>query len=148
DPSARPRFSEHLELDLSTVVPSIAGPKRPQDRVILSEAKDCFRQALTDYVADDFVIEKGKVDEASKESFPASDAPAVTDGQDPADRPHPHDHTPLRRRPEKRVPVTLTDGRSIELDHGHVAIAAITSCTNTSNPSVMMAAALLAKKAV
>jgi aconitate hydratase len=148
DPSVEPRFSEHLELDLSTVVPSIAGPKRPQDRVVLTEAKDCFRQALTDYVSDDYAIEKGRVDEASKESFPASDSPAMGEHQDPADRPHDHDHTPMRHRPTKRVPVTLADGTSFELDHGHVAIAAITSCTNTSNPSVMMAAALLAKRAV
>jgi aconitate hydratase len=148
DPSATPRFSEHLELDLSTVVPSIAGPKRPQDRVVLTEAKDCFRQALVDYVTDDFAIEKGRVDESSKESFPASDAPAAGEHQDPADQPRDHTHGPMRQRPTKRVPVTLADGRSFELDHGHVAIAAITSCTNTSNPSVMMAAALLAKKAV
>ncbi|HET8614839.1 MAG TPA: aconitate hydratase AcnA, partial [Actinomycetales bacterium] len=148
DPSVEPRFSEHLELDLSTVVPSIAGPKRPQDRVVLTEAKDCFRRALVDYVTDDYAIEKGKVDEASKESFPASDAPAIAGGQDPADQPHDHDHSPMSDRPRRRVPITLADGRSFELDHGHVAIAAITSCTNTSNPSVMMAAALLAKKAV
>jgi aconitate hydratase len=148
DPATEPRFSEHLELDLSSVVPSIAGPKRPQDRVVLTEAKDCFRQALVDYVSDDYAIAKGRVDEASKESFPASDAPALGERQDPADRPHDHDHTPMRHRPSKRVPVTLSDGRSFELDHGHVGIAAITSCTNTSNPSVMMAAALLAKKAV
>jgi aconitate hydratase len=148
DPATEPRFSEHLELDLSSVVPSIAGPKRPQDRVVLTEAKDCFRQALVDYVSDDYTIAKGRVDEASKESFPASDAPAMGEHQDPADRPHDHDHTPMRHRPSKRVPVTLSDGRSFELDHGHVGIAAITSCTNTSNPSVMMAAALLAKKAV
>jgi aconitate hydratase len=148
DPAVEPRFSERLELDLSSVVPSIAGPKRPQDRVVLTEAKDCFRQALVNYVSDDYAIAKGRVDEASRESFPASDAPAAGDQQDPADRPHAHDHTPMRERPSKSVPVTLSDGRSFELDHGHVGIAAITSCTNTSNPSVMMAAALLAKKAV
>jgi aconitate hydratase len=148
DPSVEPRFSERLELDLSTVVPSIAGPKRPQDRVVLTEAKDCFRSALADYVSDDYAIAKGKVDEASKESFPASDAPAIEGEQDPEDRPHDHDHSPRPERATKLVPVTLADGRSFDLDHGHVAIAAITSCTNTSNPSVMMAAALLAKKAV
>jgi len=148
DPAVEPRFSEHLELDLSSVVPSIAGPKRPQDRVVLTEAKDCFRQALVNYVSDDYAIVKGRVDEASRESFPASDSPAAGNEQDPADRPHGHDHTPMRDRPSKSVPVTLSDGRSFELDHGHVGIAAITSCTNTSNPSVMMAAALLAKKAV
>lgn len=129
DPSVEPRFSETLELDLSTVVPSIAGPKRPQDRIALSEAKTRFRDVLRDYVADD------DLDEEIAESFPASDAPA-------------HNSRPNGNRPHRTVPVTLDDGTSTELDHGHVAIAAITSCTNTSNPSVMIGAALLAKKAV
>ncbi|GEL16677.1 aconitate hydratase [Pseudonocardia asaccharolytica] len=148
DPAREPVFSESLELDLSTVVPSIAGPKRPQDRVPLTEARDCFRQALTDYVDDDFAISKGRVDEASCESFPASDAPAVFNGQDTADRPHNHDHSPLPERAVKRVPVTLANGTQTELDHGAVVIASITSCTNTSNPSVMLGAALLARNAV
>nr|BFE99756.1 aconitate hydratase [Streptoalloteichus tenebrarius] len=129
DPAAEPVYSENLELDLATVVPSIAGPKRPQDRIALSEAKDKFRTAVRDYVADD------DVDEEIAESFPASDAPAHNAGAN-------------GRRPRKSVPVTLEDGTETELDHGHVAIAAITSCTNTSNPSVMIGAALLAKKAV
>ncbi|HEX5512656.1 MAG TPA: aconitate hydratase, partial [Actinomycetales bacterium] len=148
DPAKEPGFSEYLELDLSTVVPSIAGPKRPQDRVSLDEAKDCFRQALRDYVSDDFTIEKGKLDEASKESFPASDSPAIANGQSDADRPHEHDHSHLPERAFKKVPVTMADGTETELDHGHVAIASITSCTNTSNPSVMVAAGILAKNAV
>src|SRR6266545_4012430 len=129
NPSVEPRFSEYLELDLSTVVPSIAGPKRPQDRIALSEAKSKFRSVLRDYVADD------DVDEEIAESFPASDAPS-------------HNARPNGSRPRRTVPVTLEDGTETALDHGHVAIAAITSCTNTSNPSVMIGAALLAKKAV
>ena len=152
DPQAEPRYSEKLELDLATVVPSLAGPKRPQDRVAVSEAKGSFRLALRDYANGDFVIEKGRADEASKESFPASDSPAVFNGSSEEDRPldHDHDHAAAANggRPSNPVPVTLADGTSFELDHGAVTIAAITSCTNTSNPSVMIGAALLAKKAV
>ena len=102
DPAREPVYSEYLELDLSTVVPSIAGPKRPQDRIVLSQAKDSFQEVLPTY--------------ASQSSKP--------------------------------TPVTMADGTATELDHGHVAIASITSCTNTSNPSVMMAAGLLARNAV
>jgi aconitate hydratase len=148
DPSREVRYSEYLELDLSTVVPSLAGPKRPQDRVPLTEAKDCFRQSLRDYVNDEFAIAKGRVDESSRESFPASDSPAVFNGQDADDRPHGHDHSPLPGRASRRVTVETADGREFEVDHGAVVIASITSCTNTSNPSVMIGAALLAKKAV
>ncbi len=99
DPSIEPRFSEYLELDLSTVVPSIAGPKRPQDRIVLSDAKAAFEKVLPSYSA-----------EASK--------PTAVKGQDFA------------------------------MNNGHVAIASITSCTNTSNPSVMLAAGLVARNAV
>ncbi|MST31580.1 aconitate hydratase AcnA [Acidimicrobiaceae bacterium USS-CC1] len=109
DPAHEPAYSETLRLDLSSVVPSIAGPARPQDRVRLDAARDGFRGAL----------------------------PKVLGGERAADAPG--------GRP---VPVTLGDGTRFELDHGHVVIAAITSCTNTSNPSVMVAAGLLAKKAV
>ncbi|CAM5429051.1 aconitate hydratase AcnA [Streptomyces avidinii] len=123
DPAAEPDFSEKLELDLSTVVPSIAGPKRPQDRIVLANASQQFAQDVRNYVEDD--------DEAGKESFPASDAPAATDGV-----------------PTRPTLVTLADGTSFEIDHGAVTVAAITSCTNTSNPYVMVAAALVAKKAV
>lgn len=101
DPSAEPRYSEKLELDVSTVVPSLAGPKRPQDRVEVSNAQASFQTALGDY----------------------------TDNKD------------------AKATVNL-DGQEFEIGHGAVTIAAITSCTNTSNPSVMIAAALLAKKAV
>ena len=99
NPDVEPKFSEYLELDLSTVVPSIAGPKRPQDRIVLSEAKEAFEAALPTYA-------------------PAMSNPAKVSGED------------------------------FTVDHGHVTIASITSCTNTSNPSVMLAAGLLAKKAV
>jgi aconitate hydratase len=144
DPSVELRYSETLELDLSSVEPSLAGPKRPQDRVPLKSAKPMFREALANYVDGDSV--QDSQDEASAESFPASDPAA------PAD----HEPTPAissaatgaRGRTSNPTPVQLADGTECELDHGAVAIAAITSCTNTSNPSVMVAAALLAKKAV
>ncbi|MDE2592044.1 MAG: aconitate hydratase AcnA [Actinomycetales bacterium] len=99
DPSIEPRYSEYLTLDLSTVVPSIAGPKRPQDRIVLSKAKESFESVLPSYA------------------------------------------------PEQSKAVKVS-GRDFELDHGHVTIASITSCTNTSNPSVMLAAGLVARKAV
>ncbi|WSL15829.1 aconitate hydratase AcnA [Streptomyces sp. NBC_01283] len=123
DPAAEPDFSEKLELDLSTVVPSIAGPKRPQDRIVLANAAQQFALDVRNYVEDD--------DEAGKESFPASDAPATTNGV-----------------PSRPTTVTAPDGSTYEIDHGAVTVAAITSCTNTSNPYVMVAAALVAKKAV
>ncbi len=145
DPSAEPRYSEKLELDLATVVPSLAGPKRPQDRVSLSDAQGSFRTALADYV-DDNGNEEG-YDEAVAESFPASDSPANGHGE--AD-PHGAPAAPPAGagRASNPAKVTLADGSEFELDHGAVTIAAITSCTNTSNPSVMIGAALLAKKAV
>jgi aconitate hydratase len=147
DPDAEPRFSEKLELDLSTVVPSIAGPKRPQDRVALAEAKDSFRGALVDFAGP--APELG-YDEASAESFPASDAPAYH-GQINGS-PAPDNHVSAAPtdggRATNPAEVTLEDGTKFVLDHGAVTIAAITSCTNTSNPSVMIGAALLAKKAV
>ncbi|WP_053695596.1 aconitate hydratase AcnA [Streptomyces sp. NRRL F-5755] len=125
DPAAEPDFSEKLELDLSTVVPSIAGPKRPQDRIVLAEASRQFAQDVRNYVSE------ADLDEAGKESFPASDAPAVSNGT-----------------PSKPTQVVAADGSVFEIDHGAVTVAAITSCTNTSNPYVMVAAALVAKKAV
>ncbi|GAB2679566.1 aconitate hydratase [Thalassiella azotivora] len=151
DPSTEPEFSEYLELDLSTVVPSIAGPKRPQDRISLTDAKSSFRTALRDYV-DHHDGEISPADEGSAESFPASDPPAVSAAASDGGtlpKPSPVD-TPgdAPQRVSKRSPVTLADGTETELDHGHVAIASITSCTNTSNPSVMVAAAMLAKNAV
>jgi aconitate hydratase len=138
------RYSEYLELDLSSVVPSIAGPKRPQDRIALTEAKASFRRSLADYADGDDGIRNG-VDEASAESFPASDPPTSGGGAPAAPSPATAE---MRGRTSNRVPLTMADGTEVELDHGHVAIASITSCTNTSNPSVMVAAALLAKNAV
>lgn len=147
DPSAEPRFSERLELDVSTVVPSLAGPKRPQDRVEVSVAKESFRGALKDYVDEgdndpDDAAESTGYDEAVEESFPASDAPSHTGGNGA-----PHHASTATGRASKPTRVTV-DGQEFEVDHGAVVIAAITSCTNTSNPSVMIGAALLAKNAV
>jgi aconitate hydratase len=138
-------YSEYLELDLGNVVPSIAGPKRPQDRVSLSHAKQGFREALSDYVEDE---EQG-YDESVAETFPASDPPSHT-GDSHATAPHEYgEHVDGDvGRPSAPTPVRLADGTEFEIDHGAVAIAAITSCTNTSNPSVMIGAALVAKKAV
>ncbi|HZB49966.1 MAG TPA: aconitate hydratase AcnA, partial [Mycobacteriales bacterium] len=146
-PDVEPAYSETLELDLSTVVPSLAGPKRPQDRVALSEAKPSFRQALRDYAdGDESDGAMSTVDEGVAESFPASDPVAVGSGSVNGAR-APHAADARQGRPSKPTPVTL-DGTETEIDHGAVVIAAITSCTNTSNPSVMLGAALLAKKAV
>jgi len=149
DPTATPSYSEHIELDLSTVEPSLAGPKRPQDRVPLANAKTIFRSVLTDYVRSNGVV--SPVDEASAESFPASDPPSVRDnGADLGGEPHELISAAANAagRPSTRVPVTGDDGTEFELDHGAVVIAAITSCTNTSNPQVMIGAALLARNAV
>ena len=148
DPTAEPDYSERLELDLSTVEPSLAGPKRPQDRVPLANAKTMFRAALKDYVAGDRNGVEGTADEASAESFPASDPPANT-GDDAADRPHDLVSAAVGAGGRASDPVLITsDGVEFEVDHGAVVIAAITSCTNTSNPHVMLGAALLARNAV
>jgi aconitate hydratase len=148
-------YSEYLELDLSTVVPSIAGPKRPQDRIELTAAKESFATSILDYVdADEAAPFTGAarqftgLDESVDETFPASDPIAAGEHTDGSDAPAHVTGGDSARRPHKRVPVTLADGTPTELDHGAVVIASITSCTNTSNPSVMMAAALLARKAV
>src|SRR4051812_10370163 len=163
--SEEPTYSETLELDLGDVVPSLAGPKRPQDRVSLTEAKAAFRLALEQILPEPEdeaeADEPGvpghgttgdtDVDEESEGSFPASDPPAHngngtgSDGSEPT-----HGGTgglQVAERQEHHVDLTLEDGTETELDHGHVVIAAITSCTNTSNPSVMIAAGLLAKAA-
>ena len=152
DPAAQAEYSEYVELDLGTVVPSLAGPKRPQDRVPLSGAKASFRAALADYAQPGPAGQPSAVDEASQDSFPASDAPAfaAAGGNGDSGRPRP----PASAgdggggRVSRPTPVVLADGTRCEIDHGAVVIAAITSCTNTSNPSVMVGAALLAKNAV
>lgn len=146
DPAKEVSYSEYLELDLSTVVPSISGPKRPQDRIELTRSKEQFREDLVNYVVRDENVE---VDANVVESFPASDAPShdASEEQDPEHEPRSTTAEQLRERVENPVPVSMPDGREFELDHGAVSIASITSCTNTSNPSVMMAAAVLARNA-
>ncbi|HSO53038.1 MAG TPA: aconitate hydratase [Actinomycetes bacterium] len=156
DPEAEPRYTETVELDLGTVVPSLAGPRRPQDRIALTDARRSFRAALGDMAPEpeDGPDDDGP-DEASAESFPASDPPAAMAGTMPHENHDPKpagwfepDPTGASGRASNRVPVALEDGTRFDLDHGHVVIAAITSCTNTSNPSVMLAAGLLARNAV
>jgi aconitate hydratase len=195
--SERTTYSDTLELDLGDVVPSIAGPKRPQDRVALSEAREEFRRVLGGYVPD-----YDERDEASAESFPSSDPPANGNDHPAANDGGPsyaHERagagagsgsgsataqsaemgagagagsataqagetgagaTATAERGAagaevgngsgsgSAVAVTLADGTETELDHGHVVIAAITSCTNTSNPSVMVGAGILARNAL
>ena len=144
DESEEPTFSDTIELDLGSVVPSIAGPKRPQDRVSLTESKSAFRMSLEGLLPED-----DEQDDAISDSFPASD-PISTHVPNGAG----HEPTggtggaQIADRASNRAPVTLEDGTETELDHGHVVIAAITSCTNTSNPSVMLGAGLLARNAV
>ncbi|HTW18818.1 MAG TPA: aconitate hydratase [Mycobacteriales bacterium] len=144
DPDHEPAYSEQLELDLSTVEPSLAGPKRPQDRVPVRNGKDCFRAVLGEY-ADEDPNDNG-ANEGSRESFPASDPPAVDhDGAD--DGPREPSTVAASDRPSNPVAITI-DGAEVTIDHGAVVVAAITSCTNTSNPFVMVGAGLLAKNAV
>jgi aconitate hydratase len=147
-----PTFSDTIELDLGTVEPSLAGPKRPQDRVALSDARTGFRRALDDYLPSDGE-QSDPHDEAVAESYPASDPPANgAPGHEPprhVESTEPAPHPTATASARRRSPVTVKgDGASFELDHGHVVIAAITSCTNTSNPSVMIGAGILARNAV
>jgi len=157
DPAVRPVYDETISFDLSTVEPSLAGPARPQDRVSLAGARASFEQALLAFRREEGASNaptpigatRAKADESSIESFPASDPPAPAPSA-PSQKPPapPGAGTSPLLLDRKRCPVTLADGRSFELVDGHVVIAAITSCTNTSNPSVMIAAGLLAKNAV
>jgi len=145
--SETPTYTDIVELDLSTVEPSVAGPKRPQDRIPLSQAQASFRKSLTDLVGGANGAPVSGHDQAVAATFPASDPTA-----EQAPGGHESPATPgnpgsaLAQRPKATVQVTM-DGETFELDHGHVVIAAITSCTNTSNPSVMIGAGLLARKA-
>ncbi|MEV4050540.1 aconitate hydratase [Amycolatopsis sp. NPDC049688] len=148
DPSREAAYSEYLELDLSTVVPSIAGPKRPQDRIELTDAKSSFRKSIHDYVNGEQETPHTKMDEASEESFPASDAPSLSFAEDDAAPVTSSAANGASGRPSKPVKVSTSDRGEFVLDHGAVVIASITSCTNTSNPSVMLGAALLARNAV
>src|ERR671916_282245 len=200
DETPDPRFSETLDLDMDTVESSLAGPRRPQDRLALADVKPAFRQALADMVGPDHpLIKNGKngqadpYDEADEESFPASDPPnpdipirgaaneaegkeggAVSTGESHSTddtESFPASDTPAGAadatgegepdptaggEPEPAEPeavpsgsvTVMLDGEEAELRHGSAVIAAITSCTNTSNPSVMIGAGLLAKKAV
>jgi aconitate hydratase len=149
--SEKPTFSDEIELDLGAVEPSLAGPKRPQDRVSLSQAKSVFKDALRDYVPSDG-DQADSQDEAVAESYPASDPPANgTPGHEQPQEPAPA--TPrggaATALPHNGTATSVTSGgETFELDHGHVVIAAITSCTNTSNPSVMIGAGILARNAL
>ena len=149
DPTHEPEFSEYLELDLSEVVPSIAGPKRPQDRIPLSAAKATFREQIPNYVGDDPDKQQySKLDESVDETFPASDPGALENGH--ADDAPPVHSAAQHAKGRVSNPVTVKSDEYGEfvLDHGAVVIAAVTSCTNTSNPEVMLGAALLARNAV
>jgi len=143
DPSIEPEFSEYIELDLSTVVPSIAGPKRPQDRIELTNAQKAFESVLGEYTTTDH----SGVDAAVEGTFPASDPVGFTpDDEESAHRVDHRHRSQAPRAASNPIDVTV-NGKEFTLDHGAVTIAAITSCTNTSNPSVMLAAGLLARNA-
>ena len=144
-----PTYTDTLELDLASVEPSLAGPKRPQDRVALSGAKDAFREALKAYVPDDGEQADAQ-DEGVAESYPASDPPANgTPGHAaPSGAPAVHAGATATLPRNGTARNVELDGESFAVDHGHVVIAAITSCTNTSNPSVMIGAGILARNAV
>jgi aconitate hydratase len=146
--SEEPTFSETLELDLGEVEPSIAGPRRPQDRIALAHAKAAFIESMREFSPDAAEMLGSHYDAAVAGSFPASDPPGEDHNDErgkPRGAPAGAATAELKVDP---VAVTLEDGTEVELDHGRVVIAAITSCTNTSNPAVMLAAGLLARNAV
>ncbi|HEY5182420.1 MAG TPA: aconitate hydratase AcnA, partial [Dermatophilaceae bacterium] len=146
DPDHEPAYSQSIEFDLASVEPSIAGPKRPQDRIPLASAARAIGCLLADGAPEPAQLTG--LDQASAGSFPASDPISITQDR-PGDRPsEPYECDESRQWPSNPVPVTFADGQAATIDNGHVVIAAITSCTNTSNPSVMVGAGLLAKKAV
>jgi aconitate hydratase len=144
-----PTYTDTIELDLASVEPSLAGPKRPQDRVPLSSAQDEFRRALSDYVPSNGEQADAR-DEAIAESYPASDPPAnAPEAPGFGARAASSAATAAATLPHNGTARSVTlDGETFELDHGDVVIAAITSCTNTSNPSVMVGAGILARNAV
>jgi aconitate hydratase len=145
EPEDAPTYSEIVELDLGSVVPSLAGPRRPQDRIPLTHAKTAFLDSLGTFGIGETTLTNGSSDKAVADTFPASDP---TKEQVPGATPEPEPNavpvavgTPHHHR-------VAVEGTDYEIDHGSVVITAITSCTNTSNPQVMVAAGLLAKKAV
>src|SRR3982751_5654991 len=144
DESVHAEYSQVVELDLVTVEPSLAGPRRPQDRVALTDAKEAFLDSLASF---GHGYGNGTIDKGVADTFPASDP---TSFQEPG--PHTMEPDPAQvataERPHLQSATTELDGEEIELRDGSVVIAAITSCTNTSNPQVMLGAGLLAKKAV
>ncbi|WP_216900603.1 aconitate hydratase AcnA [Nocardia alni] len=146
DAAHEPAYSEYLELDLGTVVPSIAGPKRPQDRILLSESKIAFRKDIHNYTNDPEAAPHSKLDEALDESFPASDPAELSFAEDDAIVPTAANGA--NGRPSKPIKVSDEARGDFVIDHGAVVVAGITSCTNTSNPTVMIGAALLARNAV
>ena len=145
-----PKFSEYLELDLSTVVPSIAGPKRPQDRILQSEAKEQFRKDLGNYTTDEVLVDESSAaaKRMTSESGIVADGDDVTGGLNYS-RAGKGESAAAGAvgRQSNPVIVESPNGGEYTLDHGMVAIASITSCTNTSNPSVMIGAGLIARKA-
>ncbi|OFN35417.1 aconitate hydratase [Corynebacterium sp. HMSC035E02] len=143
-------YSEYLELDLSTVKPSIAGPKRPQDRILLSEAKEQFRKDLPTYASGDVVVDESTV-EAKRMTAEGGDENSLVDVTGGLNKSRAGEGESAAKgssgRQSNPVTVTSPNGGEYTLDHGMVAIASITSCTNTSNPSVMVGAGLIARKA-
>ncbi|MBK4140952.1 aconitate hydratase AcnA [Corynebacterium macginleyi] len=144
-----PEYSEYIELDLSTVEPSIAGPKRPQDRILLSKAKEQFRKDLSNYTTDEVCVDESSAE--AKRMFAEGGVPRnedVTGGLNKSRKGHGESAAAgATGRHSNPITVEPDNGGEYTLDHGMVAIASITSCTNTSNPSVMVGAGLIARKA-